>query len=55
MGWGLYVLQAYALLVSSSSSASSTNPYANYGFLTLSMYEAVVVGLFALVLASLSR
>jgi len=55
VGWGLYVLQAYALLVSSSSSASSTNPYANYGFLTLSMYEAVVVGLFALVLASLSR
>ena len=55
MGWGLYVLQAVALLVSSTSSGSSTNPYANYTFLTISMYEALVVGLFALVLAALSR
>jgi len=55
VGWGLYVLQAVALLVSSTSSGSSTNPYANYTFLTMSMYEALVVGLFALVLAALSR
>jgi len=53
VGWGLYVLQAVQL--AGSSPQTSYNPYTNYIFVYSSMFEAMIVGVFALILAILSR
>ncbi len=53
VGWGLYVLQAVQL--AGSSAQRSYNPYTNYIFVYSSMFEAMIVGVFALILAILSR
>ena len=53
VGWGLYVLQAVQLAWSSAQ--TSSNPYTNYTFVLSSMFEAMIVGVFALILAILSR
>ena len=53
VGWGLYVLQAVQL--AGSSAQTSYNPYTNYIFVYSSMFEAMIVGVFALILAILSR
>ena len=52
VGWGLYVLQAVQL---AGASGQSGNPYTNYYFVLSSMLEAMIVGVFALILAVLSR
>ena len=53
VGWGLYVLQAVQL--AGSSAQTSYNPYTNYISVYSSMVEAMIVGVFALILALLSR
>ncbi len=53
--WGLYAVLAYQVVVTTTNSQSIGNPYSNYSFVQLAMFEAVIIGLFALVLALLSR
>jgi len=53
--WGLYAVLAFQVVVTTTNSQSPANPYSNYTFVTFVMYEAVIIGLFALVLALLSR
>ena len=53
--WGLYAVLAFQVVVTTTNSQSLGNPYSNYTFVTFAMYEAVIIGLFALVLALLSR
>jgi hypothetical protein len=55
VGWGLYVLQMVQLVATSTSPASPSNPYSNYTFALSSMFEAMIIGVFALILALLSR
>ena len=53
--WGLYAVLAFQMVVTANNAQIPSNPYSNYTFVTFTMYEAVIIGLFALVLALLSR
>jgi len=53
--WGLYAVLAYQVVVTTTNSYSLTNPYSNGAFVQFAMFEALIIGLFALVLAVLSR
>lgn len=55
VGWGLYVLQAVQLVATSTTPAAAGNPYTNYLFVLSSMFESLNMGVFALILALLSR
>jgi hypothetical protein len=54
IAWGLNVVLAYQSVVTTGS-FSMGNAYSNGTFVLIQMFEAVIVGMFALVLSVLSR
>jgi hypothetical protein len=53
--WGLYAVLAYQVVVTTAGAANNSNAYANGTFVLIQMIQAVVIGLFGLILAVLGR
>ena len=54
IAWGLNAVLAYQSVVTTGSFAMG-NAYSNATFVLIQMFEAVIIGIFALVLAVLGR
>ena len=54
IAWGLNAVLAYQSVVTTGSFAMG-NAYSNGTFVLIQMFEAVIIGIFALVLAVLGR
>jgi hypothetical protein len=55
IAWGLYSVLAYQVVVTTMAVSNSSNAYANGTFVLIQMIQAVIIGIFALVLAVLGR
>jgi len=54
IAWGLNAVLAYQSVVTTGSFAMG-NAYSNGTFVLIQMFEAVIIGIFAMVLAALGR